>query len=128
MKKYLNLTVILISIATVLSGLTQVVAPGFVLGVIGASVTPTSAHFFAIIGMFMALFGGLMLHAVYSPTPNPVAITWSALQKLGAAVAVGIGIAHGIFSMLAAGVAAFDLFSGLLFLYYLKHNKRNESN
>lgn len=120
MKKYLNLIVLLISVATVLSGLTQVFVPGFVLNVVGASVTPTSSHFFAIVGMFMALFGGLMLHAVYSEYPNRVAILWCALQKLGAFVAVGLGILNGIFSIMAGGVALFDLFSGLLFLYYLK--------
>ena len=124
MKKYLNLTVVLISVATILSGLTQVFAPAFVLGIIGAEVTPTSAHFFAIIGMFMALFGGLTLHAVYSAIANPVAITWAAFQKLGAAVAVGVGIATGIFSMLAAAVALFDLFSGILFLYYVNRIKK----
>jgi hypothetical protein len=122
-KKYLNLSVVIISVATVLSGLAQVFAPAFVLGVIGAEVTPTSAHFFAIIGMFMALFGGLVLHAVYSAVSNPVAITWAAFQKLGAAVAVGVGIATGIFSMLAAAVAVFDLLSGVLFLYYMNRIK-----
>ncbi|HLU90046.1 MAG TPA: hypothetical protein VKZ51_09460, partial [Cyclobacteriaceae bacterium] len=35
--------------------------PAFVLDVIGAEVTPLSSHLFAIVGMFMALFGGLML-------------------------------------------------------------------
>ncbi len=120
MKKYLNLTVILISIATIFSGLLQLVVPGFVLAFIGASITDTSSHFFAIIGMFMAIFGGLMLHAVYSPQPQKPAILWSAFQKLGAFAAVGLGIFTGIFTPIAAAVALFDLFSGLLFLYYLK--------
>ncbi len=120
MNKYLNVIVILISLATILSGLTQLIMPGFVLAFIGASITDTTSHFFAIIGMFMALFGGLMLHAVYSAQPQKPAILWCAFQKLGAFVAVGLGIISGIFSPIAAGVALFDLFSGLLFLYYLK--------
>lgn len=120
MKKYINLIVILISIATIFSGLLQLVMPGFVLGFIGASITDTSSHFFAIVGMFMALFGGMMLHAVYSPKPQRPVILWSAFQKLGAFAAVGLGIINGIFAPIAAGVAIFDLFSGLLFLYYLK--------
>lgn len=124
MKKCLNILVILISIITVISGLTQAIAPGFVLGFIGAEISPTSAHFFAIIGMFMVLFGGLMLHAVYSPLPQEPAILWSALQKLGAAAAVTLGIYNGIFSIIASAVAAFDLFSGLLFLYYLRTIKK----
>jgi len=120
MNKYLNVIVILISLATILSGLTQLIMPGFVLAFIGASITDTTSHFFAIIGMFMALFGGLMLHAVYSAQPQKPAILWCAFQKLGAFVAVGLGIISGIFTPIAASVALFDLFSGLLFLYYLK--------
>ena len=120
MNKFLNLIVIVISFATILSGLSQLIMPGFVLAFIGATITETSSHFFAIIGMFMALFGGLMLHAVYSAQPQKPAILWCAFQKLGAFVAVGLGIINGIFMPIAAGVALFDLFSGLLFLYYLK--------
>ncbi|NJN27580.1 MAG: patatin [Cyclobacteriaceae bacterium] len=120
MKKYLNAIVILISLATMASGITQVAAPGYVLELIGATVTDTSAHFFAIIGMFMTLFGGLMLQALYSARPQHPAVLWSALQKLGAAIAVGLGMYHGIFGMIAGTVAVFDLFSGIVFLYYLK--------
>ena len=120
MDKFVNLIVILISIATVLSGLTQLVMPGLVLDFVGATIDETSAHFFAIVGMFMTLFGGLMLHAVYSATPQKPAVLWCAFQKLGAFAAVGLGIMNGIFMPIAAGVAIFDLFSGLFFLYYLK--------
>ncbi|MCD9018725.1 patatin [Parachryseolinea silvisoli] len=127
MNRFLNLLVVGISLATIVSGLAQVVAPAFVLGVIGAGITPTTAHFFAIVGMFMALFGGLMLHTVYGARSGTVAILWCALQKLGACVAVGVGILQGIFSEMAAGVAAFDLLSGVLFLYYLKTIKSGES-
>jgi hypothetical protein len=127
MNRFLNLLVVGISLATVVSGLAQVVAPSFVLGVVGAEITPTSAHFFAIVGMFMALFGALMLHTVYSARTSTAAILWCALQKLGAFVAVALGILHQIFSVMAGGVAVFDLLSGVLFLYYLKIVKSGES-
>lgn len=127
MNRFLNLLVVGISLATIASGLMQVVAPAFVLGIIGAEITPATAHFFAIVGMFMALFGGLMLHTVYSAGTGSVAIVWCALQKLGACVAVALGILHGIFSWMAAGVALFDLLSGVLFLYYLKIVKSGEN-
>ena len=125
MRKIINLIVILISAATILSGMTQLVMPRFVMGVIGAEITETSAHFFAIVGMFMALFGGLMIHALYSAIPQRPAILWCAFQKLGAFIVVGLGILNGIFAPIAMGVALFDLFSGLIFLYYLKLS-RNE--
>lgn len=128
MRSHIGLLVIIISVVTIVSGLTQVVAPAFVLGFIGADITPTSAHFFAIVGMFMALFGGMLLHAVYSAYPNHVAILWAAFQKLGAFLAVGIGVIHDIFAPIAVGVAFFDLFSGILFLYYLKNLRSHESH
>jgi len=124
-RKIINLLVILISLATIFSGLAQLFVPSFVLKLIGAEVTATSAHFFAIVGLFMALFGGLMLHAIYNPTPQRPAILWCAFQKLGAFVVVGLGIFNGIFAPIAVGIALFDLFSGLIFLYYLRLS-RNE--
>lgn len=120
MNKYLNLIVIGISLATIISGLAQMISPQTVLTFIQAEITPTSAHFFAIVGMFMTLFGGLMLHAIYSPYPQRPAVLWCAFQKLGAFAAVGLGILNGIFAPIAAAVAIFDLFSGLVFLYYYK--------
>ena len=101
------------------------VSPSTVLTFVGADITTTSNHFFSIVGMFMVLFGGLMLHAVYSSSPQYPAILWCAFQKLGAFVAVGLGILNGIFAPLALGVALFDLFSGIIYLYYLKLS-RNE--
>jgi hypothetical protein len=120
MNKYLNLIVIGISLATIISGLVQMISPQTVLTFIQAEITSTSAHFFAIVGMFMTLFGGLMLHAIYSPYPQRPAVLWCAFQKLGAFAAVGLGILNGIFAPIAAAVAIFDLFSGLVFLYYYK--------
>ncbi len=127
MKFSIRLLVLLISVLTFLSGMVQMIAPAFVLHFVGAEVTPTAAHFFGIVGMFMALFGGLMGHALYSAHPNRVAVLWCALQKLGAFVAVSLGIINDVFSMMALGVALFDLLSGILFFYYLKTLKTSEA-
>jgi len=121
--KYLSLIVVLISVITILSGLTQVVAPHVVLEIIGAEASPASSHFFRIVGMFMALFGGLMLHTLYSADTSPEAVFWCALQKIGAFVAVTLGVVGEIFNLLALSVAIFDLFSGLLFLYFLRQRR-----
>lgn len=120
MKKNLNLLVILISLITILSGFIQMVMPSLVLNLIGAEVSPISSHLFAIVGMFMVLFGGLMIHTVYSAHTSREAVLWCAFQKLGAFIAVGLGVMNGLFALIAIGVALFDLFSGLLFMYYLK--------
>ncbi len=120
MRKFIRIIILLISVATLFSGAMQVVAPAFVLNFVGAEIDMTTKQLFATIGMFMFLFGGMMIHALYNEENNRVTVIWSGLQKLGASAAVFIGILHDVFVPLAAGVAVFDLFSGLLFFYYLK--------
>ena len=120
MKKYLRTVILLIAIVTIFSGMMQVIAPAFVLHFVGVQIDDATKQLFATIGMFMFLFGGMMVHALYDVNDNRVVIIWSALQKLGASIAVGIGILYGIFALPAAGVALFDFCSGILFFYYLK--------
>jgi hypothetical protein len=114
----LRRVLVLIALLTVVSGLVQAVAPGVLLALLSADATPTSRHFFGIVGMFMVLFGGMLWHALAAGGPQPVPILWAALQKLGASLAVGLGVWNGIFSPLALGVAGFDLLSGVLALVY----------
>jgi len=120
MRKIIRLIILLISVATLFSGAIQVVAPAFVLNFVGAEIDTTTKQLFATIGMFMFLFGGMMIHALYHEDNNRVVVIWSGLQKLGASIAVFIGIFNGVFIPIAAGVAIFDLLSGLLFFYYLR--------
>lgn len=117
-KNWIYGALVAIAAITVLSGLTQMIAPGFVLKIMSSEITATSQHFFAIVGMFMVLFGGLMLHALLSCSHHPMAILWGGFQKLGAFCAVGLGVINGIFSALALLIAFFDLFSGVLALFY----------
>lgn len=118
--KMLRLLVLIISVLTIVSGLVQMIKPGFVLNFVGGESTPSTRHFFGIIGMFMLLFGGLIIQALYEAQPSRTAFLWAALQKIGASVAVGLGILHGLFSPLAGLVASFDLVSGILFFLYLR--------
>ena len=127
MKKNSKLIILLISFITICSGLLQVSSPGFVLDFIGAEITYTTKLFFAIIGMFMALFGGMMIQALYSANRNDAAILWASFQKLGAALAVGLGIYFKIFNWFALSVAVFDLLSGLIFLRYYRAEQRARS-
>jgi hypothetical protein len=118
--KWLRRVLLAIAAATVLSGLVQALLPRFVLGIIGGEATPGGAHSFGIVGMFMVLFGGMLMHALLTPGDHRIAVLWSGLQKLGAFAAVSLGVARGLFSVLALGVAGFDLLSGVLILLYLR--------
>ncbi|MGZ3765667.1 MAG: hypothetical protein ACXVA2_13445 [Mucilaginibacter sp.] len=122
--KYLRIINLFIAIVTIFSGLLQIVAPGFVLKMVGGDITPTTQHFFAIIGMFMFLFGGLMVHALYSVQQNNAAVLWASLQKLGASLAVFIGIYHHLFLPVAALVASFDFVSFILLMVYYRNISR----
>jgi len=115
---------IVIAASTALTGAVQVVSPSFILRLLNAEVTTTSQHFFAIVGMFMVLFGGATLHALLSVRHHPVVILWSGFQKLGAAGAVALGVQQGVFSTLAMIVAVIDLLSGLLALWYWRRIKQ----
>lgn len=107
-----------IAVGTVATGVIQMVAPGFVLGILSAEATQTSRHFFAIVGMFMGVIGGALAHALWSAKHHPVVVFWAGVQKIGAAVAVTVGVTHGLFSALALLVAGFDLFSGAIAFWY----------
>lgn len=108
-----------IGVITVISGLVQLIAPAFVLSVVAHEQSATSLHLFAIVGMFMVLFGGLLLQALLGAGDNGLAVFWCGLQKLGASAAVGVGVLHEIFTGLALGIAGFDLLSGILIFVYL---------
>lgn len=124
-RDYLKITLKLIAIITIISGLVQMISPGYVLGFIGGVITDSTVHFFGIIGMFMVMFGGLLLHALSGSQNRPVAVLWCSLQKYGAAVAVTLGVINGLFSWLALGVAMFDLLSGILIsMHWYSINKK----
>ncbi|MBP1771446.1 MAG: patatin protein [Holophagaceae bacterium] len=125
MKVSLRRLLLVIAGLTVLSGAIQLLAPALVLRLVGGPGGAEPRFLFAILGMFMVLFGGLALQALRaSATLQALPIRWAALQKLGAAGAVGLGVAKGVFGPVASLVAAFDLLTGILFLVHLRRLSR----
>ena len=108
-----------IAALTVVSGIVQILWPAVILHYISGAQIPASLHFFGLVGMFMALFGGALLHALFAAGDNKVVVIWAGLQKFGAVAGVGIGVLHGIFSPLALLVASFDFLSALVIFAYL---------
>lgn len=110
--------VLALAVITLLSGLVQVFLPGPLLGILSVENTATSRQLFATIGMFMAIIGGLLFQVLWTRAQAHVLVFWTGLQKFGASVAVSIGVAHGLFSLLALFIAGFDLLSGIVLTWY----------
>jgi len=114
----------IIAVSTVISGLVQLMNPGFVLGLVGAEQSATDKHFFAIVGMFMTLFGGLLWQGLAAAAPPPMVLFWAGLQKFGASAAVALGVARHVFGSVSLLIAGFDLLSGILiFAYWMSVRK-----
>lgn len=116
----LRLLLIIIAAVTLVSGLSQLVAPEFVLGIIGGDTSVAVQHTFATVGMFMVITGAMFLQSLLRQSTEPVIPLWIGIQKTLAAVLVYWGVQRGVFGTLALGVAAFDLVSGLLAFWFVK--------
>ena len=89
------------------------------LGRLAAPAVVTAVH------RTLSLLGLLAVgaHGVLLALDTKVDVPWRALVVPGASgyrpLAVGLGVAWGHFATLALAIAAFDLFSGIVFLAYL---------
>jgi hypothetical protein len=108
-----------IAVITLVTGCVQILWPEPILRLLSAETSPAALHFFGLVGMFMALFGGALLHGMLTNPPARVIALWAGLQKFGAVAGVGIGVLHGIFAPLALAVTVFDFVSGVLILTFL---------
>ena len=123
MQRWLYRILLFIAVATNLSGLVLIFAAPSILKLLQAEHDKTSSYFFAVVGMFMFLFGGLLYRSLINKKGQREPIFWCTLQKFGASIAIGLGVYNAVFSSLAIGVAVFDLLSGILLFIYLKNLK-----
>lgn len=103
---------------TVATGALTAVRPGLVLGELSPQPTRMDQQLFGTIGMFMVVSGGTMHRALAATQPERGVLIWSAVQKLGASAAMGIGVFRGLYARRALAVAGFDFASGLGCLAY----------
>jgi hypothetical protein len=120
--------ILAIAAITLITGLVQIVIPGFILSLVGANRDATSEQLFATIGMFMAIFGAMLIQALRSSSNQRIVIFWAAVQKFGASIAVFIGIQKHIYSGFAPLIATFDGISGcLIFWYWTRMRPRSDT-
>ncbi len=111
-------TLIGIGWITIVSGILQCIAPGFLLQILSPDVSTSSKHLLVITGVFTTAFGALLVNALVSPGYQPAAVLWTGIQKIFTAAVVGLAIQDKIFSPLALGAAAFDLVAGVMIIAY----------
>lgn len=116
---FLRLALIVIAAVTIVSGLAQMIAPAFVLEMVGADRGALSAHLFRTVGMFMAITGAMFLQSLLSQSEELAVPLWIAVQKYAAAVLVGYAVVLDLFGTIALGVAAFDLLTAMLTTIFL---------
>lgn len=107
-----------IAAGTFLSGLVLIVVPGVVLDVLSAPTRTSDKLFFGIIGMFMAVVGGALTQTLLGPAPSRLVVGWSAVQKLGAAVAMSLAVVLDVFSYAGLSLVVFDSVSAVLAAAY----------
>jgi uncharacterized protein YjeT (DUF2065 family) len=116
-----------IGVLTVVNGLAQLLAPGFVLSLVATEASSLSKHLIASLGMVVALFGGMFLYAILDDQPQPIPVLWTGLQKLATAIAVGLGVQHTTYVAPVVAFALFDLFAGAMIIgywYWLKQKQQ----
>jgi hypothetical protein len=103
-----------VGVVTALSGLFLLAFPKTALSLLGAGKTDPAPYLFGLIGMFMLLFGGLLIDTARRPDPAPVALFWCMLQKIGATIAMVVGYVTDVFGWFALFVALVDAASALI--------------
>jgi hypothetical protein len=97
-----------IAAITVLTGLTQLVAPAWVLGFIASDRSALGAHFFATVGMFMIITGAMFLQSLLGHSTERAISFWIGVQKAAGSALVAWAVLRGLLAPIAYAVAAFD--------------------
>jgi hypothetical protein len=113
----LRWTLFAVAVGTFVSGVLLVVAQRFVLHLFSAPAATSDRLFFGIIGVFMAVVGGMLAQSLRQ-APSTVVVGWSALQKLCASAAMSLAVAISVFSYYGIILAAFDFSSAVLAIAY----------
>ncbi len=109
---------VLVGALTAFFGLLVLAFPKTMLDLLDADKPDPSSYLFGIVGVFILLFGGLLIDAARRANPPPVALFWCVLQKCASVLVLLIALITGVFGALALLVAAFDI-AGALVVYGL---------
>ena len=116
--------VLFVGASTAVAGAVQFFVPGVVLDLLDARSTTDTRMLFSIVGMFMAVIGAALVHALLRARDEArVVELWAGVQKLGAFVCVSLAVQREVFSSLGWLIALNDLGSGVLILWYRSRHR-----
>ena len=96
----------------------------YILAVPPAAADPLLRVLLGVIGFFIALLGAAFLHALLARPAPPLLIFYIIWEKFGAALALVLGIAAGVFASWLWCLVVYDVASGLLIAWYWQHLRR----
>ena len=107
---------------TLAAGVLAVLAPAPLLALLSVDPVQPARYLFGLFGLFVALFGGASLHAVFGRGAGRLVLVWAAVEKFAVVAGFLIGVVHGIFGPLALAIAGADFAAGLLIVVYLRRS------
>ena len=107
---------------TLAAGTMAVLAPSPLLALLAVDPAQPALYLFGLFGLFVALFGGASLHALFGRGAGRLVLMWAAVEKLAVVAGFLVGVAHGIFGSLALAIAGADFAAGLLIVVYLRRS------
>lgn len=113
-----------VGVTTAASGAVLVAAPAPALRLLGARRDEPAPFLFGVVGMFMAVSGGLLVDGCRTDPPAPLVLRWSLAQKVGATTAMCLGVRRGRYGRQALAVAAFDGAAAVLLTWLLLRAER----
>ncbi|MDQ3756623.1 MAG: patatin [Actinomycetota bacterium] len=118
--------VLFVGASTALAGAVQFLWPGLVLDLLDARSNTDTRMLFSIVGMFMAVIGAALVHALVRGEGDAERVVelWAGVQKIGAFVCVSLAVSRGVFSSLGWLIAVNDLGSGALILWHRRRSPR----
>lgn len=118
---------VLVAVLSLVGGGVLIFAPALARYILAAPpvvVDPVLRVLLGVVGFFIALLGAAFLHALLDRPAPPLLIFYIVWEKFGAALAVVLGIAAGVFAPFLWGLVAYDVASGLLIARYWQRLRR----
>ena len=116
--------IVAVAVITILSGAGQVLMPERALSFMGFAASGDTVFLIRVLSLFVALFGGALLHAVLIARFESTILLWVGLQKVASAASMLLGVTSGLLASVVLLVAGYDFAAGLYVLWFGSWGRR----